>query len=142
MASHNDSRTGLMGTYDANDTTIMVDGHEMFGFNGDTMFTASYDQDRGEADQDPQGTGHFSKNNKTGGTITINLDETSPCNSILENLANTGNFPVDIVTSTYHLSAIHCYVKKNPELQGGAKSSNRAWTISALNMDETTLLTA
>ena len=40
MASHNSDRTGLMGIYDANDTTIMVDGHEMFGFQDGDMFTA------------------------------------------------------------------------------------------------------
>ena len=86
MASHNSDRTGLMGIYDANDTTIMVDGHEMFGFQDGDMFTATYDQDRWATAQDAQGTGTASKNNKTGGTITINLIETSPCNAIMEKL--------------------------------------------------------
>ena len=140
MASHNSDRTGLMGIYDANDTTIMVDGHEMFGFQDGDMFTATYDQDRWATAQDAQGTGTASKNNKTGGIITINLIETSPCNAIMEKVTETGNFPVDIVSSTYHLSAVHCYVQKKPDLQGGATASNRGWQIKALNMDETPLL--
>lgn len=140
MASHNSDRTGLMGIYDANDTTIMVDGHEMFGFQDGDMFTATYGEDRWATVQDAQGTGTASKNNKTGGTITINLIETSPCNAIMEKVTETGNFPVDIVSSTYHLSAVHCYVQKKPDLQGGATASNRGWQIKAINMDETPLL--
>lgn len=140
MTSHNSDRTGLMGIYDASDTTIMVDGHEMYGFQDGDMFTATYDQVRWTTVEDVQGTGTASKNNKTGGTITINLLETSPCNAIMEQVTETGNFPVDIVSSTYHLSAVHCYVEKKPDLQGSGTASNRAWVIKAINMDETPLV--
>lgn len=140
MASHNSDSTGLMGIYDASDTTIMVNGQEMFGFQDGDMFTATYDQNLWTTVEDAQGTGTASKNNKTGGTITINLLETSPCNAIMEKLTETGNFPVDIVSSTYHLSAVHCYVQKKPDLQGSGTASNRAWVIKALNMDETPLV--
>lgn len=140
MASHNSDSTGLMGIYDASDTTIMVNGQEMFGFQDGDMFTATYDQDLWTTVEDAQGTGTASKNNKTGGTITINLLETSPCNAIMEQITETGNFPVDIVSSTYHLSAVHCYVQKKPDLQGSGTASNRAWVIKAIDMDETPLV--
>lgn len=140
MTSHNSDSTGLMGIYDSSDTTIMVNGQEMFGFQDGDMFTATYDQPLWATVQDVQGTGTASKNNKTGGTITINLLETSPCNAILDQLTETGNFPVDIVSSTYHLSAVHCYVEKKPDLQGAGNASNRAWVIKAINMDETPLV--
>lgn len=142
MTSHNSDRTGLVGIYDASDTTVMVNGQEMYSFQDGDMFTATYDQPRWATVQDVQGTGTASKNNKTGGTITINLLETSPCNAILDQLTETGNFPVDIVSSTYHLSAVHCYVEKKPDLQGSGTASNRAWVIKALNMDETPLVGA
>lgn len=142
MASHNSDRTGLMGIYDANDTTVMVNGQEMYGFQDGDMFTATYDQPRWATVQDVQGTGTASKNNKTGGTITINLLETSPCNAILDQITETGNFPVDIVSSTYHLSAVHCYVEKKPDLQGTGTASNRPWVIKAISMDETPLVGA
>lgn len=140
MTSHNSDRTGLVGIYDANDTTIMVDGHEMYNFQDGDMFTATYDQPRWATVQDVQGTGTASKNNKTGGTITINLLETSPCNAIMDQVTETGNFPVDIVSSTYHLSAVHCYVEKKPDLQGAGTASNRPWVIKAISMDETPLV--
>lgn len=140
MTSHNSDKTGLIGIYDANDTTIMVDGHEMYDFQDGDIFTATYDQDRWTVVEDVQGTGTASKNNKTGGTITINLLETSPCNAIMEQVTETGNFPVDIVSSTYHLSAVHCYIQKKPDLQGSGTASNRPWVIKAINMDETPLV--
>lgn len=140
MASHNQPQTGLMATYDANDTTFMANGQQIFGYGEDTMFTAAYDNDSITVKQDPQGTGVASRNNKTGGTITVNLDETSPANKTMEELADVGNFPVDIVTSTMHISAAHCYVAKKPDITGAATSSNRAWQIKALNMTETSLL--
>ena len=46
MTSHNSDSTGLMGIYDASDTTVMVNGQEMFGFQDGDMFTATYDQPR------------------------------------------------------------------------------------------------
>lgn len=140
MASHNQPQTGLMATYDANDTTVMANGRQIFGYGEDTMFTASYDNETVTVKQDPQGTGVASKNNKTGGTITLNIDETSPSNTWLEELANAGNFPVDIITSTIHITATHCYISKRPDTTGAATSSNKAWQIKALNMSEVSLV--
>ena len=97
MASFNSAETGLMAKYNANDTTLMVDGELMFGYATDTMITVAYDNDNVTVSQDPQGTAVASVNNKTGATITVNLNETSPSNAKLTELANTrGEFPLDL----------------------------------------------
>lgn len=137
--AYNSAESGLMATYDANDTTIVVDGKQLFGFGEDTMFSATYDNDAVTVTQDPQGTGVASKNNKTGGTITLNVSEASPCTKQLHDLATKGNFPVDIITSTLHITATHCYISKKPDASGAATVSNQAWSIKALNMTSESL---
>ncbi|RVU70162.1 MULTISPECIES: DUF3277 family protein [Lactobacillus] len=140
MANFNSAQTGVMATYKAVDTTVMVNGKQIFGYGEDTMFTASYDNDTVTIQQDPQGTGVASENAKTGATITLNISESSPVNSFLNDLASTNNFPVDIVTTTNHIHAVHCYIQKKPDIQGAATASNRAWVIKAINMDDTPLV--
>lgn len=137
--AYNSAESGLMATYDANDTTIVVNGKQLYGFGEDTMFTSSYDNDTVSVSQDPQGTSVASKNNKTGGTITINLSEASPCNKQLHELATKGNFPVDIITSTIHITAPHCYITKKPDASGAGQVGNQAWQIKALNMTSSPL---
>lgn len=133
--------TGLAAkTYYAADTVIMVDGHQIYNYGEDTMYTADYDNDTVTVKQDPQGNGAASKSAKHGGTITLNIFETAPAVKLLHELAETGNFPVDIVTSSIHISATHCWIPKKPTSTGAAEASNQAWQIKALYMDQTPLV--
>lgn len=139
--SQNSAITGLATkTYQAADTTVMVDGQQVYAFGEDSMFTSTYDNDLVTVKEDPQGNGVASKSSKHGGTITLNLFETSPANKLLTDLAATGNFPVDIITSTVHISATHCYIAKIPDSTGGNEASNRAWQIKAIYLEETSLV--
>lgn len=139
--SQNSVLTGLATkTYNAADTVVMVDDHQLYAYGEDTMYTADYDNDTITVKQDAQGNGFASKNAKHGGTITLNMVETSPAAKLLHELAETGNFPVDIVTSSIHISAMHCWIAKKPTSTGGAEASNQAWQIKALYMDETPLV--
>lgn len=139
--SQNSALTGLATkTYQAADTTVMVDGQQVYAFGEDSMFTSAYDNDLVTVKEDPQGNGVASKSSKHGGTITLNLFETSPANKLLTDLAATGNFPVDIITSTVHISATHCYIAKIPDSTGGNEASNRAWQIKAIFLEETSLV--
>lgn len=141
MASHNSPQTGLMAVYDADDTTIMINGQQVYGFGQDQMFSTSYDNDNVVVNQDPQGTSVASKQHKTGGTVTINISEASPANAQLTNLANAETeFPMDIITTTTHWTASHCLIVKIPDGGGGATAANRAWQIKALNLSETSLV--
>lgn len=139
--SQNSALTGLATkTYQAADTTVMVDGQQVYAFGEDSMFTSAYDNDLVTVKEDPQGNGVASKSSKHGGTITLNLFETSPANKLLTDLAATGNFPVDIITSTVHISATHCYIAKIPDSTGGNEATNRAWQIKAICLEETSLV--
>lgn len=141
MASFNSSETGLMAKYSANDTTLMIDGELIFGYAAETMITVSYDNDNVTVTQDPQGTAVASINNKTGATITVNLNETSPSNAKLTELANTrGEFPLDLRTSTIHQTAAHCYISKMPDNTAAQNAGDRAWQIHALNLDTESLV--
>ena len=139
--SQNSTLTGLATkTYNAADTTIMIDGHQLYAFGEDTMYTAEYDNDTVTIKQDPQGNGVASKNAKHGGTITLNMFETAPAVKLLHDLADKGNFPLDIVTSSIHISATHCEIPRKPTSTGAAEASNQAWQIKALYMEETPLV--
>lgn len=138
--ANNSSETGLMATYDANDTTVVCNGEQLDGWGQDTMFSATYDNDSVTVSIDPQGTAVASKQHKNNGTITLNVSEASPCNKQLDQLADNGNFPIDIVTSTTHITGQHCYIARKPEMSGAAAAGNRAWQIKALNMDSESIV--
>lgn len=142
--AQNSALTGLATkTYKASDTTIMVAGKQIYAFGEDQMFTSEYDNDLVTIKQDPQGNGVASKSSKHGGTITINLFETSPGTSLLTDLAKDEGdegFPVDIITSTVHITATHCHIAKIPQSGAGNEAANRAWQIKAIYLDETSLV--
>lgn len=140
--SQNSALTGLATkNYQAADTTVMVDGQQVYAFGEDSMFTSAYDNDLVTVKQDPQGNGVASISSKHGGTITLNVVETSPATKLLTELAaNKHSFPVDIITSTVHISATHCYIAKIPDSTGGNEASNRAWQIKAIHLEETSLV--
>ena len=46
MAANNKIQTGLMGTYDANDTYFSADGKTAYGYGATTLFTFTYDNDQ------------------------------------------------------------------------------------------------
>lgn len=130
-------RTASMREYDANECTIMINGKLMYGFSENSMFTVTDDNDSSSLKIDPQGSATKSRNNKTSGTFTLPLDETSPCNAEMIKLFNEdATFPVDIITSTSHISAAYAFITKRAELQGAATASDRSWNIKMLNYEE------
>lgn len=137
MANHARIRTDKMREYDANDCTIMIDGKLMYGFSENSMFQVTDDNDSSSLKIDPQGSATKSRNNKTSGTFTLPLDETSPCNAfILQKFNEDATFPVNIITSTSKISSSFAFVTKRAEIQGGATAGDRSWTIRMLNYDE------
>lgn len=143
MVAHNNIKTDLMGTYDANDTYFTADGKTAYGYGASTLFTFSYDNDLENVQQDPQGTGVPSINNKTGATFVVTLNQMSPFNAVLDALANErrkGGFTVDACDASRHYVAIHCYIKKKPDGGAANEAGERTWTINALNVVENSVL--
>ncbi|MCT3602259.1 hypothetical protein EFS28_09870 [Lactobacillus acidophilus] len=142
MGLHSRIRTASMREYDANESTLMINGKLIYGFSENSMFTVTDDQDSSTLKIDPQGTATKSRNNKTSGTLTVPLDETSPCNAVMLDLFNQdATFPVDLITSTDHISASYAFITKRAELQGQASSGDRSWNIKMLNYDDVSNMT-
>lgn len=146
MANYNNPQTGLMGVYDARETTCTVNGQIMYGFDGSgNMVQFTQDNDNVTVATDPQGTSVASKNNRNTCTFTINLSQESPCNAILMELASldiTQGFPVTYQTSTERIFAPHCYISKVPDSASGESAGAMAWTIHGLNFTRESLLSA
>lgn len=132
----NSSQTGSMAEYDAADTTAVIDGALMYGYQGGSdMFQASWANNKVSVNGDSMGTFVVSKNNKNNGTVTVNLNQQSPMNAKLTDLCNrNANFSIDIQSDTEHVSGAHCYVTKIPDVSDGDTASVRAWQIQVLNM--------
>ena len=136
MANANSPQTGLMGSYDAADTTSVVDGTVIFGYQDGDFITWEWDNDRASVAQDSYGTGVISKNNKNGGSITYNLSSESPCNAKFAELVNTGkNIAIDVRTDTEHIYGANAIVVRVPSGTGGDAASVRAWQVKIINME-------
>lgn len=136
MANANSAQTGYMSTYDASDTTSVIDGTVLFGFQSGDFVTWAWDNDKVAINGDSYGTEVISKNNKNSAKVTWNLNQQSPCNAKLADLCNQNQeFPIDIRSDTEHLSASHCIINRIPSGGNGDEASVRAWEITALNLD-------
>lgn len=139
MAANNKIKTDLMGTYEVNDAYFSADGKTAYGFGVTTLFTVTYDNDLQNTQEDPQGTGISSLNNKTSATFNLTLNQMSPFNAVLEALTDErrkGGFPIDAFDGSRHYVALHCYIKKKPDGGAGNEAAERTWAISALNVVE------
>lgn len=131
-------RIGKLHEYDARESTLMINGHLIQGFSENSMFTIQDDQDSATLKIDPQGTPTKSRNNSTSGTMTVPLDETSPSNALLLKYFNEDTvFPVDLITSTAHVSTTYAFITKRANLEGQKVASDRSWNIKLINYEET-----
>lgn len=143
MATHNNVQTGVMGTYDANNAYFMADGKTAYGYGATTLFTFTYDNDMVTVQQDPQGTAVSSYDNKTGGTFTLTINQMSPFNKVLDELADerrAGGFPIDACDGARHYTGAHAYIAKKPDGGAANEAGERTWTIHALNVVENSVL--
>lgn len=124
-----------LSMYDANNTTLMINNIQIYGFqSGSNMVQASWDNDRVTVEVDSQGTPVPSKSNKDSMTITVNLNQQSPCNKLFIELASSNKpVPVDYRNSTEHWWGSEAYVTKPAESSDGDTASGRAWTIKVLH---------
>lgn len=141
MPNYNSAMTGYMATYNAADTTVMVNDTQLFGFAADSIFSVTHDNDNTTIATDPMGTSVPSISNKDSSTVTINLNQTSPSNNVLTDYANRHvEFNLDIKTSTTHYSCPYCLITKIPDSAGGTTAGDRAWQIHCLNLTEDSII--
>lgn len=142
MINGNSSKTGLMAVYNAAETTLVIDGVEMYGYQqGGNMVQIAWDNDKVTVETDSQGTSVASINNKDSATATVNLNQASPCNKKLMDLVNSNKeFALDYHGTTEHWYSPHCFISKAPDTSEGDTASGRAWQIHMLNATQESLL--
>lgn len=143
MATQNNVQTGLMGTYDTNNAYFMADGKTAYGYGATTFFKFTYDNTMVSIQQDPQGTAVSSLNGKTGGTFTLTLNQMSPFNEVLDELADErrpGGFPVDACDGSRHYTGAHAYIAKKADGGAANEAGELTWTINVLNVVENSIL--
>lgn len=132
MANANSAQTGFMSNYDASDTSVIINQTPMFGYQSGTFISWEWANDLSSTDVDSQGTGVSSTNNKHNGSLTVNLSQQSPCNTVMADLAaKRTRFPVDVRSDTEHVWGEHCTITRIPSGENGDTSTVRAWGISA-----------
>lgn len=143
MANQNNAQTGLMGTYDTNNAYFMADGKTAYGYGATTFFKFTYDNMMVSIQQDPQGTAVSSLNGKTGGTFTLTLNQMSPFNKVLDELADEhrpGGFPIDACDGARHYTGAHAYIAKKADGGAANEAGELTWQIHVLNVVENSIL--
>ena len=136
----NDASNGYMGAWNAAHVILTINGNVIQGFGQDDMVNISYTENRQSFKQDPQGSFTKNVNNKTGATVTVNLDQMSPCRlQLAELLDNLDNFTLDYRDDAEHYATQYAFVNKDPDYQAGNTSGNRAWTITCLGLNHDTV---
>lgn len=136
----NDASNGYMGAWNAAHVILTINGNVIQGFGQDDMVNISYTEDRQSFKQDPQGSFTKNVNNKTGATVTVNLDQMSPCRlQLAELLDNLDNFSLDYRDDAEHYATQYAFVNKDPDYQAGNTSGSRAWTITCLGLNHDTV---
>lgn len=136
----NDASNGYMGAWNAAHVILTINGNVIQGFGQDDMVNISYTEDRQSFKQDPQGSFTKNVNNKTGATVTVNLDQMSPCRlQLAELLDNLDNFTLDYRDDAEHYATQYAFVNKDPDYQAGNTSGSRAWTITCLGLNHDTV---
>jgi len=133
--TNNGPQTSKMVLYDAANSTVTINGKVYFGFKGGSaIFEVTWDNDRATIDTDAFGTSTVSRVHKNSATVTVNLNETSPCNKALAELCDANAvFPVDLINEVDHVWGDECVVTKLGNVAAEEQAGNRAWTIHILN---------
>lgn len=125
-----------IATYDAKDTTIVVDGTYITGL-GEDMFTAEKDEDLHSASVGAQGDVVRSVINNSLGTVTIYVQPTSPQKSFLLNLAKrTEPFPLWMINKKMgeSVGGTAANLLSLPEIARGAEAEDMEFVFQVYDL--------
>jgi hypothetical protein len=127
----------MMGNYDANKCTLVVDSRFITGFDEGTMVSSEKDEDFFSEKADAQGVAVVSETNNPFGTISVTLSQTSPSVPFMEGLAKSRKeVPVWV---TYNgepkekSGGTRCRVKKTAGKEYGDEAGSREYEIKVLD---------
>ena len=125
----------IVATYDAKDTSVVVDGTYITGM-GEDMITAEKDEDFFASSVGAQGDIVKSQTNNTLGTISIFVQPTSPSKAFLMALAKrTDPFPLWCVNKKLgeRIGGTMANLLKYPEISRGAEAEDMEFTFQVFD---------
>ncbi len=127
-----------MGTWNARDCEIIVDGINMFGFQDGDMVSGEFNNPHETMAIDPKGDGGFVENNDDSGKITINLAAISPCVDKLMDIVNAHKEVVISVTmGNEYIGGQQCRFEKDPGMTVGKTMPNFAFVADVVHLVHT-----
>lgn len=126
----------LIASYDAKDTTVIVDGTYITGF-GEDMISAEKDEDFFTPSVGAQGDTVASEINNTLGTVTLYVQVTSPQKQFLMNLAKRKEyFPLWCVNKKLgeRFGGTAARLKSFPEIARGAEAEDMGFVFQVFDL--------
>ena len=122
-----------MPVYDSLKVNVSVNNALVTGYADSTMVTCARNEDRVVPYSGVKGEYAYSINNNSSGTITLNLQQQSPMNKVLQEYANSKVvFPIsviDINTGGFKAGGNEAIILQEPANERGAEITGRAWAI-------------
>ncbi len=122
-----------MRNYDPRDVSVIVNGNIITGFADGTFVSVEKDEDNFETYVGAQGEVGRSRNANPVGTITVNLQNVSPSNAVLNRLAKgRDTFSAKVVdrnTGNTTAGGSKCWIQKPADREWGDEVSEVEWNI-------------
>lgn len=125
-----------VANYDAKDTSVIVNNTYITGL-GEDMITAEKDEDFFSASVGAQGDVVKSQINNTLGTVTINIQCTSPQKNFLMGLAKQNEpFPLWIVNKKLgeRVGGTKANLKSFPSIERGAEATDMEFVFTVFDL--------
>ncbi|MCM3488779.1 DUF3277 family protein [Alkalihalophilus marmarensis] len=125
-----------MGTYNFNDTALIVDGVFITGFADGTGISAEKLEDNFTTKTTADGIPVTSESNDKRGLITVTLDQTSPSLSYLNSKANSKDeYSAWVIAPNEKAGGSRARVRKPANKEFGKESSERTFEIEVLDYE-------
>lgn len=126
-----------VATYDAKDTTVIIDGTYITGL-GEDMISAEKDEDFFSTSVGAQGDVVKSQTNNSLGTVTVYVQPTSPQKAFLINLRNRKDpFPIWAINKKLgeRVGGTMANLKTMPEFARGAEAEDMEFVFQVFDLD-------
>jgi hypothetical protein len=129
-----------MAGYDAKKVSVVADGVTLVSFSEGTVVTCERNEDRVTPYIGAKGEADFAVSNNNSGTITLPLQQRSPSNRKLQQLAESRQeFPISVIDANeggFRVGGNRAIILKEPPLERGSELADREWEIYVLDYSQ------
>lgn len=124
-----------MAAYDATDVNVSISGRIVTGFAEGSIVECSRNEDRITPYIGTKGETAYSINNNNTGTITINLQQQSPINAVLQGYANRKeSFSISVIDinaggGNFRAGGNEAYIVTDPTYTRSDAIETQTWEI-------------